>query len=95
MVFIALFGLGVMILAIATVVTELWGEPLLDITGMARRVPVWMAWVGVILALGGGISLLRMSVGWLYRVARGRVPRVQPTTRRAPAKNRRRPTSTT
>jgi len=89
---VGLFGLAIMALAVATVVTELWGEPLLAIAGVARRVPVWMAWLGVAVALAVGFSLFSASAGYLIRVARGRVPRVPPSResrRRRDAKRKR------
>ncbi|WP_440709935.1 hypothetical protein [Herbiconiux sp. YIM B11900] len=89
---VGLFGVGVLVLAVATVATELWGQPLLTITGAARRVPVWLAWAGVVAALVGGSSLVASSAGYLIRVARGRVPRVPPSRedRRRRAASRRR-----
>lgn len=75
----ALFGLGVVALAVVTVVTELWGAPLLAMTGIARPVPVWFTWVGVAVAFLGGSTLFVSSAGYLIRVARGRVPRVPPS----------------
>ncbi|MFB2584553.1 hypothetical protein [Herbiconiux liukaitaii] len=76
---VGVFGLAVVALAVATVVIELWGQPLLDISGGVRNVPVWMTWVAVAAGLVGGFSLVFSCAGYLIRVARGQVPRVQPT----------------
>ena len=65
-------------LAIAAVSTELWGEPLFETVGIARPRPVWMAWIAVVALFGAGATFFFSGVGYLYRVARGRVPRVKP-----------------
>lgn len=76
---ISLFGLGVIAIAVIAMVTELWGQPLFDTTGVARPKPVWMAWIGAVVAILGGASLFLTGTGYLIRVARGLVPRVPPT----------------
>ena len=73
---IALLGLALVALAVITVPNELWGEPLFDTVGIARPRPVWMAWIAIVVAFVGGIVLFTTCAGYLYRVARGRVPRV-------------------
>ena len=75
----SLLGLAMVWLAVTAASTELWGEPLFETVGVARPRPVWMAWIAVVALFGAGVTFFVTGVGYLYRVARGRVPRVQPT----------------
>jgi len=75
----SLLGLAMVWLAVTAASAELWGEPLFETVGVARPRPVWMAWIAVVVLFGAGVTFFVTGVGYLYRVARGRVPRVQPT----------------
>lgn len=76
---IGLCGLALMVLAVVTAVTEVWGRQPFVVVGVARHIQVWLAWIGVVIGLVGGGSLVTSSAGYLIRVVRGQVPRALPS----------------
>ena len=75
---IALLAVALIVVCATAIAGDLWGEPLFDTVGKARPRPVWMVWVATVAGIGVGLTVLTASVGYLYRVVRGRVPRVYP-----------------
>jgi hypothetical protein len=71
----SLIGLGLAVLVVVWVATDLWGASLSHNLGGVRDIPVWWAWVNVPLGLWAGLHLFFYCAGYLYRVARGQVPR--------------------
>jgi hypothetical protein len=76
----SLIGLGLAVLVVVWVATDLWGASFSGNLGGVRDIPVWLAWVNVPLGLWAGLHLFFYCAGYLYRVARGQVPR-RPLTR--------------
>lgn len=86
MAIIALFGVGMIIVAVLAVTTELWGASLLDTAGRARPHPVWIAWIVAAVVFASGIYFVVTCFGYLYRVATGQVPRVQVQKKKRPSR---------
>jgi hypothetical protein len=62
------------ILIAERMVNRMWGQPLLNEVG-SRGMPLWLAWFVLAVDLVICVVFLRLGCGYLYRVARGRIPR--------------------
>lgn len=58
-------------------VNEFWGVSPFDRVGTARPRPVWMVWLLLSFGLMSGLLIAGVCFRYLYRVARGHVPRRQ------------------
>lgn len=72
----ALVGIGVLGLC-ATLLVQLVVDSIgpFDTVGIARPTPAWIAIIGFCVGILAGIDIVVDNVGYLIRVARGRVPR--------------------
>jgi hypothetical protein len=84
----AVFGVGMVVVAVLAVTTELWGASLLDTAGRARPHPVWIAWIVAATVFASGVYFFVTCVGYLYRVATGKVPRVEVRKKRSTPRGR-------
>ena len=72
-----LIGAGLAVLAAYLIVSSIIdGISAWDTVGRARPMPAWWALIGALLAIAAGLSIAGENVSYLYRCARGRVPRL-------------------
>lgn len=84
-----LIGAGLALLAAYLIVSSIIdGVSAWDTVGRARPMPAWWALIGALLAIAAGLSIAWENIGYLYRCARGRVPRL---TQRQAARIREQP----
>lgn len=71
-----LLGLGMLWLCAAFVVDVVQdGTGLFDMIGIARPAPLWVGIIATCLLTWAGVAFIVDSVGYLYRAARGWMPR--------------------